>query len=467
MEDQAASGAPAAAAGAPASGGAGAATVAPPAPGGTQAAVDAARERLAKTGTMFPEGAAAELEPEPKETPEEKVAREAAEAAETPEEKAAREAADAERAAAHEGETDEERAAREAEEAAAGQPGALDIILESEDGQKVTFTAPDQATFDALTSALEPEADHPELNFSLPGVAERGEQEMVFEAPDQPSLERWRRVINDAAVGRQVRTERRGLDRQMEEIERLEDMVQTDPAGFVLERMPQEGRDEVAMHFLFTPGTLEAINERLVKAGVDAGIQGVLEDPSILRTTRAELERDRYKMREQLRDQSDARRAARQAATRAAQQIEGLIPDHITGEQRDEVFNGALKFVVAQGRRLHVDLSPQDVQVYVRHWLEEQKLPAAPAGNGDGKPPASAAASAAPAAAAVPGKTGKQFTAAAAARRTAAAAAPAGVGAPSARARPEMPKTQDGKSTEAAIAEIRKRGGLRAAMGLR
>src|SRR5271157_4407251 len=126
------------AAAAPAGGGAGAAApAAPPASGGTQAAVDAARERLAKSGTIFPEGTKPELEePIPPE-------------AGSPEAVAAAAAA-----AAAAAETPEEKADREAAEAAAGAPGALEIVLEAEGGEKITFTAPDQATFDALTSAL-------------------------------------------------------------------------------------------------------------------------------------------------------------------------------------------------------------------------------------------------------------------------------------------------------------------------
>jgi hypothetical protein len=380
---------------------------------GTQSAIDAARQRLAEAGTMLPT-----------ETDTEKAAREAAEvlgtgasSSETPEQKVARETEEA-TAAAQATETEEEKAAREVAEAAAASE------------------------------------THPELMVTLAPIEDRGEQPISIEAPDQETFQRLNRLQNEAALGRQVKSERRGIERQFEQLEAVEDQIGLDPAGFVLERVAEAVRPDVAMHLLFDPGILEAVQERLAAAGVEGGLAGVLENPDALRVLRAELKSGRLELREQLRGQADQRRQLRASAQRVAGQIEALIPESIVGEERDRLYSETVRDVSERCRRLGIQkLAAEDVALLVGDRFRQQGIAPAPARaeDGNGKPAAKPPAPV--------GRTAAQFQQDQDARRKAAAAAPAGVGAPAAKPRPTLPPTTEGR-----IALIRKIG-LRAALG--
>jgi len=352
---------------------------------------------------------------------------------ETAEQKAAREAA---AAAGHEGETEEQRTAREAEEAANEHPETAD--------EKTAREAAEAAAAE----------EHPELAVVLPPDENRGEKPITIDAPDQEVVNRLNRLNNEAAIGRQVKQERRAIERQFDQLEAVEDLITLDPAGFVLDRVDQVVRPDVAMHLLFEPGMLEAVQERLEQMGVEGGIAAALESPETLRVLRAELKAGRLEMRETLREKADQRRTLRAAAARVSGQIDALIPEHIVGEQRDQLYEEARRDIVARAKKYGVqDLDAEDVALFVGRVLRQHEIAAVPARSaGDGKP----ATSRPPVPAA---RTGAQFTQGRDARQKAAAAAPAGAGAPAAKPRPTLPPTTDGR-----IAYIRQHG-LRAALG--
>lgn len=430
---------------APAGSDAGAAE-APPA-SSTQSAIDAARDRLSKTGSMLPEeeeGGAKTEELDDKgrstatETDEQKAAREAEEAKqrgeETAEQKAAREAEEARRAA----ETPEQKEAREAEEARR----AAETPEQKLERERVEAEAAKERTVE------------------LPGLEERGEEPIDLELPDKETAVRIQRLKNDAAIGRQVKMERRAIERENEKIDVVEDQLTTDPAGFILDRVEAGTRVDVAMQLLFAPGVIEAIDEKLKEQGSENGLMTVLDNPDAQRVLKAELKSSRYELREKLRAQADERKAVRAAATKVATQIESLIPDSVEGEKRSELFNSAMNDLSERCRRLRINnLDPEDVMLLVGNKLRAAGIQTGvqrPAGNGDGKPAAKPP---------VTGPTAEQIRKAQERKAGAAAAAPAGAVAPAAKPRPAMPKTDDGNETEAAISTIRKVGGLRAALG--
>lgn len=425
-EDQGASGATGAAAGAPA-GGAGAAVAAPPGPvrSATEIAADAARQRLAESGTILPkpeagaggegEGAgegAGEGEGEGAGAGEGEGAGE-----ETAEEKAAREAEEADRAA-NPNETEEERTAR-------------------------------------LEAAAAAEAEHPEWTVKLEPLAEKGEEPLEIEAPDEETYNRLNRMQNEAAIGRQVRQERRVLERQTDLLESVEDQISMDPTGFITERVSEEVRPQVAMQLLFTPGVLEAVQDHLAKAGYEGGITGLLDNPEGLRTLRAELERDQLKLEKVMRQEADGRKAARANAQRIAAQIEKMIPDSIVGTQREKLYNETVSELSVRAKKLGIaKLDDEDVEYLVGVRLRQAGIrPTPPQSGKAGEQPGRAGASAAT------GPTADKLKADQAARRRAATAAPAGAGAPAARARPELAPTTEGR-----IAQARKFG-LRRLLG--
>jgi len=411
----------AAAPSAPAGGAAAAAApAAPAAPKGTADAIQDARQALAERGTILPEGEAPEGE-----TEEQRTAREAA-AAETPEQKAAREAAAG------------QQPPTPAEGEDAEHPLRITLVSgEGEEAKELAFDAPSQEVFEALSAALAPEEDHDELVVKYPGLAERGEQDIEVELPDAEALERHRRLVNDATVGRQVKQERRAIDRQREQIEAFDEAIEQDPVGVVLERTKPETRAEIVWQALLTPGVLEEVQARLAKEQVDS-LDGLMQDPQLLRALRAEASDARKTMQERVRTTVAAKREATAAARRVADQVEAALPSHLEGADRDRVYNGALDYLRENlGNVPAAAIKPALVSAFITDYLQSQGIALQPAGPDNGKQPAAAKLPQ------MPAKTGKQFTQAAAVRRSAAATAPAGAGALPSKARPALPESTD------------------------
>ena len=389
---------------------------APAAPVGTQGAIEAARDRLREGKPLVP-----------------------------PAETAGATAAPGAEAAAAEAAVGAGEAAAAGEAGAAGAEGAGEAAAEAGEGGEG-----------------EGEGNQPRFDVTLEGMEEKGEEAIVLEAPDEETFNRLNRLQNEAVIGRQVRQERRGIQQVRQELADVEDMIAVDPTGFVLEHVPPTVRTEIAMQLLFAEpaagegaNVLDAIQERLRKGGAENGLADVLEDAQALRTLRAELERDRLKLRDTLRVRNEERKAMAANAERVAAEIDRLIPTNITGEKRELLFRDAVKDVKERCERLGINqIEPEDVQLLVSERFRRQGIELA-GRNGDGARVGAPGAPAAPA----KGRTAAQFTQAREARRAAAAAAPPGAGAPAAKPRPELPKT-----TTERIALIRKIG-LKAALG--
>lgn len=367
-----------------------------PAPQGTQGAVEAARQRLEQEQPLVPEGEAGQPDPN-------------AEGDQPP--------AEGDQSAA-EGEqpTGEEPPAGEEPPPEGEEPVA------EEETETRTIT--------------------------LDGLEERGEQPIELEAPDEESFNRLNRLQNEAQIGRQVKQERRQLQRSQQELMEVEDMIAVDPTGFVLERVPETVRTEVAMQILFQPQVLEAIEQRLSSneaiqelLGEEAedgrvGLGGVLGNRLALRTLRAELEAGRLKMQGELRTQHETRRAMQQNAESVAGEIDRLIPETVTGEQRELLFRDALRDVKERITRLGLQkIDPQDVALIVSDRFRRQGIDLSANGSRGRTGPA-------PGQPAAPrGKTAEQLKREREIKRAAAATAPPGAGAPAAKPRPDLPKT--------------------------
>ncbi len=322
-------------------------------------------------------------------------------------------------------------------------------------GDKPGGEAPtgEQAAAEGEQAAGEEEA---KFTVTLPGMEERGEKPIELEAPDEETFNRLNRLQNEATIGRGVKQAQREIQRSQGELRELEDKIGIDPSGFVLEQMQEGDRTEIAMQLFFEPAVLDAIQAKLKAAGVEGGIADVLESPDALRTLRAELKASRLEMRDRLRQSNDQRRAMQANAERAMQEIERLIPESVTGEQRELLFRDAIRDVKERVQRLGLtQIDPEDVQLLVSARFRQMGISPAAAGNGGSQPkPGAPGQPAAPA-----GRTAEQLKQAREARRAAAAPAPAGVGAPAAKPRPDLPKT-----TEERI-KLARKVGLRSLLG--
>lgn len=228
----------------------------------------------------------------------------------------------------------------------------------------------------AESVAASAEAGLEDLTITLEGLPERGEQDVELEAPDAETFRVLNRLQQEAVVGRQVKQERRGIEDLQRELTEVEDMIAADPAGFVLgEHVPEHVRTDVAMQLLFEPGTLEAIDQQLRERGLEGGLAEVLEDPESLRVHRAESRARRLEMRDTLRAQNEARKAMQATARRVAAEVDRLIPQHITGEERERLYADAVGDLQDRARRLGLtQLDPSDVRLIVAARLRQHGI---------------------------------------------------------------------------------------------
>jgi hypothetical protein len=225
------------------------------------------------------------------------------------------------------------------------------------------------------------------LTVMLEGLEERGEEPIEIEAPDEESFNRLNRLQNEAQIGRQVKQERRGVADLQRQLVEVEDMVALDPAGFVLsEHLPENVRTDVALHLLCAPGVIEAIEQRLGQhealqdvlgeyVGEESRLAEVLANPVAARLLRSEIEAGRYKMQGELRTQHESRKAMQANAREIIAEVDRLIPAHITGDQRRQLFQDAMIDVRDAAVRLKMtQMDPQDVQLIVGERLRQHKL---------------------------------------------------------------------------------------------
>lgn len=326
------------------------------------------------------------------------------------------------------------------EGAAGDAPGAA---AGSEDGSPDGSGAPDPAAADGAAGTEEP-------TFTLELPADRdGEEAVALELADEETFNRLNRMRNGYMTAQQVKAAKEENGRLREELTELEDMIAVDPTGFMLEHVPETVRLEVAKQLLFDPAVFKALRDTIAVA---------IEDPTELKVLQAQLKASRLDMRETLRTQNIERKAMQANGQRIAQEVDKLIPETITGSKRDLLFRDAIRDIKERCDRLGLkQVDPRDVVLIVGDRFREYGIDLRATGGEGARPKPAPAPGAKPAAGAGDGeRTSQQFRDGSAARRAAAAITPAGVGAPAAKPRPDLPaKQNDGKDTERLIKHMR------------
>lgn len=312
---------------------------------------------------------------------------------------------------------------------------------------------------DGAAGAGEEGGESSELDFVLEGMEDRGEEPLVLEAPDKATLERLNRLRNDASEGVRLKATRAEVEQRHQELTEVEDMLMVDPAGFVLDKMPEAHRLDIAKQMLFQPEIFKALKDTIAEA---------MDDPNALKLIQAQLRGDRLELKEKLKTSLTERRSMEESGRKIVAELHRLIPETITGSKRQMLLRDAIGDIKETAERLgKKTLDPKDVLLIVADRFREHGIDLraiggkeAPRGSTQSpapKPPAKANGGA---------KTGQQFREESERRRAAAAAAPAGAGAPGAGAGPNLPDLgeQDGKRTDRVIKALRLKG-IRAGMG--
>lgn len=303
------------------------------------------------------------------------------------------------------------------------------------------------------------EGDEKKFEVSLPSGRD-GEEDLPIEVSDQEVHDRINRLVNRAQVAAQLEEAHGAVVAQAQELSEVEDAIAVDPVGFVLDKMPAEHQIDIARQLIMgSPAVFKALSKELGEALDDPA----LRDRHQLTAENSRLkmkETLRNSLVERKEMEANGRKVVAELNRLIPKTITGEKRESLFNDAIRDIKDIAKRMGMKQ-----MPIEDIPLAVARRFREAGIDLRAAVAGNGGapGGQPQSQAQPGAKAGEGE--KTGQDFKAGADARRAAAAAAPAGVGAPASRARPQLPASKhDGKDTDRAVAELRK-GGIRRALG--
>lgn len=336
------------------------------------------------------------------------------------------------------------QSARSEDEPAAG-PDAPRPDPAAADGQ--TAPGPDRAPEnEGEPTGEEVAPDDPRLTVPVPGRNPTDpDYEIVVDSLE--TAERLRQLVNAAMRGDEARAY---VAEQMREIEAARDAITVDPAGFLLDtfRDAPEVVEHVALALLSQPGVWQRVAPRVLN----------WDDPDKFELDAAKIARQQYEMRDQLRTMAEQRRVVADNLRDVQQAVQRMIPATLDPDQQAAFYRDALRDLkdYADRHRL-LTLDVNDIPLLLARRLAAYGLDPLEAARGLSTParreaPASRTPSPALSSAAATRepprpKSGKQFVAAAEKRRRAAAIAPPGAGSPS-----NVPTPPEGQSIEQRIA---------------
>jgi len=330
---------------------------------------------------------------------------------------------DGEEPAAQEG-GEAAQGADEGEPAGEGEPAEGDAPIEGEGGEG------------------EIDAD---LIVAIPARRE-GDDDIEIAVEDKATAERLRQLKNSAVRGEQLHAQQARIEKDQADIEEMETWISTDPAGFIMNNVPPEVVEVVAMTLITKPEIWARVQDKLE----------ALSDPSELRLVQAELKAQGLEAEKFLTKQAEGRRHSKQQAKLILSGIDKMVPatDGISDSRRETIIASVQNAVAAAVRDKKLttidvkDLPLLASAVLRQHGIDPMAAAAAMAEEGDSesepgkKPPAKRKQ-----------KTAKQLKSDSDKRKKAAASTPPGSGAPAA-----VPKLPSGQRLEDRIALAREKG---------
>ncbi len=295
----------------------------------------------------------------------------------------------------------------------------------------------------------------PELVVALPGRRE-GEESLEIVVENKEVAERLRQLNNGFERGEQIREREEVIARDQQQIEELEVFISTDPVGFIETNVPKDVSETVALSLVMQHMASKSFTDRLVPA---------LQDEKERRTLTAELKAERAEAKGRLQEVIEVRRFAKVQAKTIRDTIELMVPDTegFSGDRREAIKGTLEKAVGATIREKKIaEIKPEDLPVILLEPLRAAGIDPTAAGQAikSGKRNTdSQVGSKTPPKKKVKQPTPKELKQSSAKRKKAAASAPPGAAAPAAR-----PKLPQGQNLEDRFAEVKKRGGLGAAL---
>ena len=272
-----------------------------------------------------------------------------------------------------------------------------------------------------------------------------GDDDIEITVDDTETAERLRQLNNSAIRGEELKRQQAKVESDQAEIEDMESYISTDPAGFIINNVPPEVIEVVALTLITQKEIWEKIQPRLEQ----------LQDDQELRLVRAELKTERLEAEKVLQKRAEGRRHSKQQAKVILQGIDRMVPltDGITESRREAIIGSvqtAVATAVREKRLTTIDVNdlPLLASAALRQHGIDPLAAAASLKDGGGesepgkKPPAKKKQ-----------KTAKQLKSASDKRKKAAASSPAGAGAPAA-----APKLPAGQTIAQRIALAKEKG---------
>lgn len=323
-------------------------------------------------------------------------------------------------AAAEEGEGEGEGEAAEEEAEAAGEKPVLD-----------------EETPGAEEGGEGDEPGEEDLTVTLRGRNPGETFEVTVE--DQATADLLRQNAREGLRREELNREMANLQEDKDEIELIDTMMATDPAGFILERVGDDYKLQVARALLLDDTVFEAIQEEL----------GDLTDEKDREHQRLKSEKERRETSDKAKATLETQRAARKAVAAIQTGIQKMLPEGVSKEISIQFQKAGLTAAETACNKLgRLNLSNDELVAALKAeglltWLEARTGVSPSQSNGKPEPKA--------------GKTAQEPAAglkkAKARRRSVAASSPAGVGSPPAAV--DLPKNQSVKDR---IKHVRSKG---------
>jgi hypothetical protein len=249
-----------------------------------------------------------------------------------------------------------------------------------------------------------------------------------IQVDDQETAERLSQLRNAAMRGDQARAALAKAERIAQEAEEYRQVLEMDPAGFVLAELRDAQAKEQVLLSLLTDGSIMTENLR-------EQISIMLGDETTAARIAAEIKAARYERRDQVRETLTLRREVAANAQAVRQAIALAAPAALPAEQRQVFIQDAQREVAAYARRQNLQLlNPADVplilQARIRAWGGDPDAVAAAIVARSGRTRGTVEAQPRQSAAPAQRPTGQQLVKASQAKRAGAVVAPAGAGAP-------------------------------------
>lgn len=191
----------------------------------------------------------------------------------------------------------------------------------------------------------EGEGDDP-LRVLLPGRDTDDEYEFVVDSPE--AAERLRQLKNGYMRGNAVREAEAEVATRLEEVEGVRQLVDFDPAGFVVENiLPENPKavDHLVLYLLTQPEIFTRLAPTIAK---------VLQDQNEYRTVAAEQRAQRSEYRETMQTQMHEHRIVQQNFQDIQSTVAAMLPTNMKPEQQQVAYQDCLRDLKAHADRYNL-----------------------------------------------------------------------------------------------------------------